>query len=84
MTSQYETLRESALRLDSTPHPAIGLGVFIIRGMIGWLRALPSLVSQRIEYDRSAKQSDWSMPVGRSELVSVLADMVISSTGGLR
>ena len=84
MTSQYETLRESALSLDSTPRPAVGLGVFIIRGMIGWLEALPSLVSQHGDNDWPAAQSGWSRSVGQSELVSILADMVISSTGGLQ
>ncbi len=82
MTTQYETLRESALRLDSTPRPAAGLGVFVLRGMAGWLDVLPALVSSPVVNHPQGTPSDVAGSSGRSELVHVLADMVASCVGG--
>ncbi len=74
----YESLREAALHPD-TPNPVVGIGLFILRGMIGWLEALPAIVSE-VSWD--VDFPDYSRRigmVGQSEFVKILANIIISS-----
>ena len=74
---EYETLRESALRFDSE-HQSAGMGVFILRGMAGWIDALPLLIHVTTE----GRGTVCDQPQ-RPEIIHILADMIISC-GGVR
>lgn len=80
--SQYESLRKSALHFNTIQYPAMGLGVFVLRGMIGWIEALPSLISHHRENSVITNHNARLGANGRSEFISILANMIVSSTGG--
>lgn len=42
MIDQYEQLRASMISTDEELHTP-GYGVFLLRGMLGWIKAVPAL-----------------------------------------
>jgi hypothetical protein len=65
---------------NEEPHTP-GYGVFLLRGMLGWIKAVPALTStpQRI----ISKIEVSKIPVeNHSVVVNILANMVISCMGG--
>ena len=85
LLNQYEALRQEALRTDALGRRGHGLALFISRGMPAWIDALsvlarpPRLVSETHE----PSTAHWmvSLPSAlRSDLTTVLADMVLTCT----
>lgn len=71
----YEALRANALDSAGVPRGPLGMGVFLLRGMLGWMHALPTLETFS---DRPATNDAPGLILPeqtRSDLVYVLADM---------
>lgn len=68
---------------DPTPRPAPGLGVFLLRGMLEWVEALPALGTGPEEpRPPTDPRSGPPLAGARSDLVPLLANMVLSHLGG--
>jgi hypothetical protein len=75
-------LRTAVLGPATTVPPAVGLTVFFLRGMAGWMDALPTLTAC-VEAPPDVALHGVSVACKRrSYLVYVLADMVLSCAGG--
>ena len=82
LQDQYEALRREALGADGLGRRGHGLALFIARGMTAWVEALSALVGRSRASSSIEEQSHATpMPVLpsslRSELATVLADMVL-------
>ena len=85
LLNQYEVLRQEALGTDALGRRGHGLALFISRGMAAWIEALSVLASQPRPVSQAREQStaNWmaSLPSSlRSDLTTVLADMVLTCT----
>lgn len=84
LLNQYEALRQEALRADALGRPGHGLALFIRRGMAAWIDALSVLVGppRPVFETREQSTANWmSLPSSlRSDLTTVLADMVLTCT----
>jgi hypothetical protein len=86
LIDQYEQLRTSTISPDGELHTP-GYGVFVLRGMLGWIKALPTLApkpEKEPEYTRigSTVKVSKIQPENYSSVVNVLANMVICCLGG--
>lgn len=83
LVEHYEGLRASVVHTDQTEIHASGFGVFMLRGMIGWIKALPTFKHTSV---RETKHIRPQLAVISSEnhtdLVNILANMVISCVEG--
>jgi len=79
MVEMYEQLRESVLQTDATQVHVPGLGVFVLRGFMGWIKAL-SVHEQTLKRDpeRTGIDSKSVIHHKNPELVHILANMVLS------
>ena len=85
LLNQYEALRQEALGTDSLGRRGHGLALFISRGMAAWIDALSVLARQPrlVSETRQPSTAHWmaSLPSAlRSDLTTVLADMVLTCT----
>ena len=84
LLNQYEALRQEALRADALGRRGHGLALFICRGMAAWIDALSVLASQPkpVSETRHKSTANWTcLPSSlRSDLTTVLADMVLTCT----
>jgi hypothetical protein len=85
LLNQYEALRQEALGTDSLGRRGHGLALFISRGMAAWIDALSVLASppRPVSETREQSTASWmaSLPSSvRSDLTTVLADMVLTCT----
>ncbi len=80
LIDQYEQLRGSMNSSDEelqTP----GYGVFLLRGMLGWIKAVPTLAPTQ-EKIRSTIEVSRIPPENHNVVVNILANMVVSCMGG--
>jgi hypothetical protein len=61
---------------------APGYGVFLLRGMLGWIKVVPTLVLTQKEI-RSTIEVSRTPPLKSTAVVNILANMVISCMGGM-
>jgi len=74
----------SVVHADQTEIRAPGFGVFMLRGMIGWLKALSALEltpTPMREMKHTRNQSPVIPAKDHSDVVNILANMVISCLG---
>ncbi len=81
LIDQYEQLRSSMISPDGEPHTP-GYGVFLLRGMLGWIKALATLAPiPEVESEntgiRSSMEVSKIQPENYSGVVNVLANMVV-------
>lgn len=74
------------ISLDGELHTP-GYGVFVLRGMLGWIRALPTLAPpHEEEFEYTGIESTVKVSKIQSEnysnVVNVLANMVVCCLGG--
>jgi hypothetical protein len=86
LIDQYEKLRASMIAPDGELHTP-GYGVFMLRGMFGWIRALPTLATlpeEESEYTgiESTVKVTKIQSENYSSVVNVLANMVICCLRG--
>lgn len=86
MINQYEQLRASMISTDGELHTP-GYGVFLLRGMLGWIKAVPALapIPEEIsEYTGIGSTIEVSkiQPENYNGVVNVLANMVVCCIGG--
>jgi len=87
LINQYEQLRASMVSTDGELHTS-GYGVFLLRGLIGWIKVLPALEptpAEKSEYTGIGSTIKVSkiQPENYSGVVNVLANMVVSCIGGI-
>jgi len=77
----YETLRTVAMKSDGSDPSPPGLGVFLLRGWMGWAEALPALlpVSSPSPIDRQLPSPARVDP--NREVIQALAGLVLSYLG---
>lgn len=86
LIDQYEQLRTSMISPDGELHTS-GYGVFVLRGMLGWIKALPTLAPTP-EKEPEYTGIGYTVKVSKiqsenySSVVNVLANMVICCLGG--
>jgi hypothetical protein len=85
MIDQYEQLRSSMISSDGELHTP-GYGVFLLRGMLGWIKALPTLVpTPEKESENTGISSTIDVSKIQTEnysgVVNVLANMVVCCIG---
>ena len=85
MIDQYEQLRTSMISPDEEMYTP-GYGVFMLRGMLGWIKALPTLVptlEKEPEYTGIGSTIEVSkiQSENYSGVVNVLANMVACCLG---
>lgn len=86
MIDQYEQLRASMISTDGELHTP-GYGVFLLRGMLGWIKAVPALaptpeeISEYTEI-RSTIEVSKIQPENYNGVVNVLVNMVVCCVGG--
>jgi hypothetical protein len=73
----YENLRREALQAGQRGH---GLALFLSRGMMAWLEALTALQPRPTTTNSPCESINLS-PAVRSDLTTLLADMVLSCMG---
>lgn len=83
MADNYEQLRAARIKLDPTETRAMGVGIFLLRGMMGWIKILSTLTPRTVEHT----MDNWSdatvlPPENHSDVVNLLANMVISCVEG--
>jgi len=86
LIDQYEQLRASMISTDGELHTS-GYGVFLLRGMLGWIKAVPALapIPEEIsEYTgiRSTTEVSKIQLENYNGVVNVLANMVVCCIGG--
>ena len=86
MIHQYEQLRASMISTDGEQHTS-GYGVILLRGMFGWIKAVPALTptpEEKSEYTgiRSTIEVSKIQPENYNSVVNVLANMVVCCIGG--
>lgn len=86
MIDQYEQLRASMISTDEELH-TLGYGVFLLRGMFGWIKAVPALAptpEKEPEYTeiRSTIEVSKIQPENYNGVVNVLANMVVCCIEG--
>jgi len=86
LIEQYEQLRRSAIQ-SYGELSTNGYGVFVLRGMVGWIKALPTIepISEdgSIPYDIGVHVKPPSIPSENyPDVVHILSNMVISCLGG--
>lgn len=78
--NQYEQLRASMLSPNKELHTS-GYGVFMLRGMLGWIKALPNLApTPEKECEYTGEISD-ILSETYTDVVNVLANMVVCCMG---
>lgn len=79
LVAHYERLRRDALGSPSLGGEGFGLALFLRRGMTAWTEAW-SECTKRLEPNRCSQPGvDETIPAGmRSEITSLLADMILS------
>jgi hypothetical protein len=85
LIDQYEQLRTSMISPDGEMHTP-GYGVFMLRGMLGWIKALPTLAptpEKEPEYTGIGSTIEVSkiQSENYSGVVNVLANMVVCCLG---
>ena len=85
MIHQYEQLRASMISTDRELHTS-GYGVFLLRGMFGWIKAVLALAptpEEKSEYTgiRSTIKVSTIQPENYSSVVNILANMVACCIG---
>lgn len=80
MINQYEQLRRSMISTDKGLH-TLGYGVFLLRGMLGWIKAVPTLTPTQ-EKIISTIEISRIPPENHNVVVNILASMVVSCMGG--
>lgn len=85
LLNQYEALRQEAIGIDTLGWRGHGLALFISRGMAAWIDTLSVLARPPRPVSETHEQStaNWmaSLPSAlRSDLTTVLADMVLTCT----
>lgn len=85
LIDQYEQLRSSIFSSDGELHTP-GYGVFLLRGMLGWIKALPTLVpTPEKEPENTGISSTIEVSKIQTEnysgVVNVLANMVVCCIG---
>ncbi len=84
MMEEYEHLRIAMIEPDKEL-PTPGYGVFKLRGMMGWIKALPVLKQtkeEEIKYTGNGLESSRIQSTNYTSVVHILANMVISCFGG--
>ncbi len=86
MIDQYEQLRTSMISPYGELH-TLGYGVFVLRGMLGWIKALPTLAptpEKELEYTGigSTVKVSKIQSENYSSVVNVLSNMVICCLEG--
>ena len=83
LVKHYEGLRASVVHTDQTEIHASGFGVFMLRGMIGWIKALPTFKPTSVgETKHIRPQLAVISSENHTDLVNILANMVISCVEG--
>ena len=85
MIDQYEQLRASMISNDEELYTP-GHGIFLLRGMFGWIKAVPALAptsEKEPEYTeiRSITEVSKIQPENYNGVVNVLANMVVGCLG---
>lgn len=85
MIDHYEQLRASMIASDGELHTS-GYGVFMLRGMLGWIKALPNLAptpEEESEYTGIGFTGDVSdiLSENYTDVVNVLANMIVCCMG---
>lgn len=79
----YERLRASVVHTDQSEIRAPGFGVFMLRGMIGWINTLPTIEPISVEETKLIKSNLTVISSeNHTDLVNILANMVISCVEG--
>lgn len=79
----YEQLRVARIKLDPTGSQAMGAGIFILRGMMGWIKVLSTLTPQTVEHTKDTWADPTMLPPeNHSDMVNLLANMIISCVEG--
>lgn len=86
LINQYEQLRASMISTDRELH-TLGYGVFLLRGMFGWIKAVPAFAptpEEKSEYTGIGSTTEVSkiLPENYNSVVNVLANMVVCCIGG--
>jgi len=86
LINQYEQLRASMISTAEELHTP-GYGVFLLRGMFGWIKAIPALAptpEKKSEYTGIGSTTEVSkiQPENYNSVVNVLANMVVCCIGG--
>ncbi len=86
MINHYEQLRASMISPYGELHTS-GYGIFMLRGMLGWIRALPTLApipEEKSEYTGIEFIVEVSEIPSENytDVVNVLANMVVCCLGG--
>jgi hypothetical protein len=83
LVKHYEGLRASVVHTDQTEIHASGLGVFMLRGMIGWIKTIPALEPISVGKTKHVRsQLAVISSENHTDLVNILANMVISCVEG--
>jgi hypothetical protein len=77
LINQYEQLRASIISTDRELHTS-GYGVFLLRGMFGWIKAVPAFAPTPEEKSEVSN----IQPENYNSVVNVLANMVVCCIGG--
>jgi hypothetical protein len=77
LINQYEQLRASIISTDRELHTS-GYGVFLLRGMFGWIKAVPAFEPTPEEISEVSN----IQPENYNSVVNVLANMVVCCIGG--
>jgi hypothetical protein len=85
LIDQYEQLRTSMISPDIELHTP-GYGVFVLRGMLGWINALPTLAptpEKEPKYSGNGSTIEVSkiQSENYSSVVNILANMVVCCLG---
>ena len=79
----YERLRASVVHTDQSEIRAHGFGVFMLRGMIGWINTLSTIEPTSVEETKHIKSNLTVISSeNHTDLVNILANMVISCVEG--
>ena len=82
MADNYEQLRAARIKMDPTETRAMGVGIFMLRGMMGWIKVLSTLTPRTVEHTMDTWADPTMLPPeNHSDVVNLLANMVISCVG---
>lgn len=77
LNEQYETLRREALAAQPLARRGHGLALFLCQGMTAWSRAVSALIPPPPRPPEPGLSAELA-PGLRSDVVSIMADMVLS------
>ena len=78
---EYETLRNVAMKDASSGPSPLGLGVFLLRGWVGWAEALPALHPVSPPPSLDGRLSPTARVAPDHEVIHALAGLVLSYLG---